>query len=62
MPHHLEFWAAAGLVAALAALLLTRLGFKRGPRSRAEQAKTNEGVPPTQAAEAARDLPPRNDG
>ncbi|THD63640.1 hypothetical protein [Phenylobacterium sp.] len=62
MPHHLEFWAAVGLVAALGVLLLARLAFKRGPRSRAEQAKTDQGVPPGQAAEAARDLPPRNDG
>ena len=54
MHHHTElFWLAGLIVAALAALLLLRLGFKRRDLSRAQRAKIDAGVPLRDVADPA---------
>ena len=46
MHHHTHlFWLAGVIVAAMAVLLLVRLGFKRRSLSRAQTAKIKAGVP-----------------
>lgn len=59
MHHHTHlFWLASAIVAALAAALLVRLGFKRRSLSRAQQAKADAGVSPPDLADPTVPTPP----
>lgn len=52
------FWLAATIVAALAALLLLRLGLKRRPLSAGQKAKADAGIRPPDLADPTVPVPP----
>ena len=59
MHHHTHlFWLAGGIVAALAAALLLRLGFKRSVLSPEQEAKADAGVTPPDLADPSVPPPP----
>ncbi|MBS0334739.1 MAG: hypothetical protein JSS35_18365 [Proteobacteria bacterium] len=63
MHHHTHlFWLALVIVAALAALLLLRLGFKRQPLSRAQRAKADAGARLPDLADPTTPAPPQPPG
>ncbi|MBS0361228.1 MAG: hypothetical protein JSR98_07600 [Proteobacteria bacterium] len=58
MHHHTHlFWLAGAIVAALAAVLLLRLGFKRRDLSRVQRAKIDAGVPLRDVADPSSPAP-----
>lgn len=59
MHHHTHlFWDVVVIVAVLAAVLLLRLGFKRGPLSSRQQAKADAGMHPPDLSDPAVPPPP----